>query len=122
VDNSIFCSLDNDEMSPIFLGAFITDLETLPAWTTRYRAQKNALITGASRKGTRIRLFHPPAAGRVMRGFEGLHVGDRVHVQLVGTDGECGFINFPSRGREGGLRFACPAMKIGHDKNRNLLF
>ncbi|HMK77528.1 MAG TPA: hypothetical protein VK568_15305 [Thermodesulfobacteriota bacterium] len=28
-------------------------------------------------------LFHPPVEGKVIRGFEGLDVGDRVRVQLM---------------------------------------
>ena len=32
--------------------------------------------------------------GKLMRGFEGLDVGDRVRVQLIGTDVEQGFIDF----------------------------
>jgi hypothetical protein len=37
----------------------------------------------------------PPAVeGKVIRGFEGLDVGDRVHVQFIGMDVERGFIDF----------------------------
>ena len=36
----------------------------------------------------------PPAEGKLIRGFEGLDVGDRVRVQLIGTDVERGFIDF----------------------------
>jgi len=32
--------------------------------------------------------------GKVIRGFEGLDVGDRVRVELIGTDVERGFIDF----------------------------
>ena len=32
--------------------------------------------------------------GKLIRGFEGLDVGDRVRVQLTGTDVERGFIDF----------------------------
>jgi len=40
--------------------------------------------------------------GKLMRGFEGLDVGDRVRVELMGTDVERGFIDFArSGGREG---------------------
>jgi exoribonuclease-2 len=53
-----------------------------------------AIITGASEKGTYARLFSPPAEGRVVRGEEGLDVGDRVTVRLVATNPEAGFIDF----------------------------
>ena len=56
-------------------------------------------VTGASEKGTWVRLFHPPVAGKVIRGFEGLDVGDRVRVGLIGTDIERGFIDFVRAGR-----------------------
>jgi VacB/RNase II family 3'-5' exoribonuclease len=54
----------------------------------------DGLVTGASSKGTWVRIFHPPIEGRVVRGFEGLDVGDRVRVRLVETDPERGFIDF----------------------------
>jgi exoribonuclease-2 len=56
-----------------------------------------ALVTGASAKGTWVRLLHPPVEGRVVRGFEGLDVGDRVTVKLEHTDVERGFIDFSRR-------------------------
>jgi len=37
---------------------------------------------------------NPPVEGKPVRGFEGLDVGDRVLVQLIGTDVERGFIDF----------------------------
>jgi exoribonuclease-2 len=57
-----------------------------------------ALVTGASAKGTWVRVLRPPVEGRVVRGFEGLDVGDRVRVKLEHTDVERGFIDFSRRG------------------------
>jgi exoribonuclease-2 len=37
-------------------------------------------------KRSGARLFHPPVEGKLIRGFEGLDVGDRVCVELIGTD------------------------------------
>ena len=54
----------------------------------------DAVVTGASDKGTWVRLFQPPTEGRMERGFQGLDVGDRVRVKLVHTDIERGFIDF----------------------------
>jgi VacB/RNase II family 3'-5' exoribonuclease len=54
----------------------------------------DAIVTGASPKGVYVRLVHPPAEGRVVRGEEGLDVGERVSVTLLGTDVERGFIDF----------------------------
>jgi exoribonuclease-2 len=53
-----------------------------------------ALVTGASAKGTWVRLLRPPVEGRVVHGFEGLDVGDRVTVKLEHTDVVRGFIDF----------------------------
>jgi exoribonuclease-2 len=51
-------------------------------------------VTGASAKGTWVRVLRPPVEGRIVRGFEGLDVGDRVTVKLERTDVERGFIDF----------------------------
>ncbi len=58
----------------------------------------DAIVTGASEKGTWVRLFHPPVEGKLLKGFEGLDVGDRVRVELTGTDVERGFIDFSRAG------------------------
>ncbi len=58
----------------------------------------DALVTGASGKGTWVRIFQPPVEGRVVRGFERLDVGDHLRVELVHTDVQRGFIDFvPAR-------------------------
>lgn len=54
----------------------------------------DAIVTGASQKGTWVRIFHPPVEGRLERGFEGLDVGDRLRVRLIHTDASRGFIDF----------------------------
>jgi exoribonuclease-2 len=54
----------------------------------------DAIVTGASPKGTYVRLRRPPAEGRVVVGERGLDVGDRVKVRLVSTDPARGFIDF----------------------------
>jgi hypothetical protein len=57
------------------------------------------IVTAASEKGTWVRLFDPPLEGKLIRGVEGLDVGDRVRVELIGTDVERGFIDFAQEGR-----------------------
>jgi len=54
----------------------------------------DAIVTGASAKGTWVRLVQPAIEGRLERGFEGLDVGDHARVTLVQTDVERGFIDF----------------------------
>ncbi|MCE5245613.1 RNB domain-containing ribonuclease, partial [bacterium] len=56
------------------------------------------IVTGAADKGTWVRIFHPPVEGRLVRGFQGLDVGDRVVVELLGTDVDRGFVDFARRG------------------------
>jgi len=53
-----------------------------------------AICTGAADKGTWVRIFHPPIEGRLLYGYEGVEVGNRLKVQLVHTDAEKGFIDF----------------------------
>ena len=53
-----------------------------------------AIVTGASSKGTWARVLHPPVEGRVVRGEQRLDVGDRVRVKLLATDVERGYIDF----------------------------
>ena len=53
-----------------------------------------AVVTGASEKGTWVRLLRPPVEGRLCLGFQGADVGHRVRVELVSTDVERGYIDF----------------------------
>jgi len=62
--------------------------------SSRIGAVFEAVVTGASPKGTWVRLEDPPIEGRLERGFEGRDVGDRLRVKLVHTDVERGFIDF----------------------------
>jgi exoribonuclease-2 len=99
------------------------DLEDLAAWLTdRERASQKverfmrkaaaavllqdrigeifeALVTGASEKGTYARIKAPPVEGRVMEGAGGLAVGQRVRVRLIRTDPYNGYIDFACIGR-----------------------
>jgi exoribonuclease-2 len=54
----------------------------------------DAVVTGASEKGTWVRIFDPPAEGKLVHGFDGLEVGDKLRVKLISTDVERGFIDF----------------------------
>ena len=61
---------------------------------SRTGEQFTGLITGASDKGTWVRLLNMPVEGRIVRGFQGVDVGDKVRVQLVSVSVEKGYIDF----------------------------
>ena len=62
--------------------------------SSRIGQQFDGIVTGASDKGTWVRVSSPMAEGKIVKGFEGLDVGDPVHVKLVHTDVAKGFIDF----------------------------
>jgi exoribonuclease-2 len=53
----------------------------------------DGFVTGASPKGTWVRVIDPPVEGRVVQGADDLDVGDAVRVRLVAADPERGFID-----------------------------
>jgi VacB/RNase II family 3'-5' exoribonuclease len=65
---------------------------------SRIGEQFDAIVTGASSKGTWVRLLQVPVEGKVVQGFSGLDVGDRVRVQLIDTNVERGYIDFKQVG------------------------
>lgn len=54
----------------------------------------DSIVTGASEKGTWVRLLNIPVEGKLVDGFEGLDVGEQVRVQLIDTNVERGYIDF----------------------------
>jgi VacB/RNase II family 3'-5' exoribonuclease len=66
---------------------------------SRIGEQFDTLVTGASSKGTWVRLLKMPVEGRLVHGFEGIDVGDRIRVQLISVDVERGYIDFRKVGR-----------------------
>ena len=60
----------------------------------RIGQQFNGVVTGASEKGTWVRISEPIAEGKVVKGSSGLDVGDRVRVRLIDVNPERGFIDF----------------------------
>ena len=65
---------------------------------SRIGEQFDAIVTGASDKGTWARLLNIPVEGKLVHGFEGLDVGDRLRVQLTAINVERGFIDFKTVG------------------------
>jgi len=64
----------------------------------RIGEQFDAIVTGASEKGTWVRLLNPPVEGKLISGFEGMDVGHRLKVALVHTDVARGFIDLKKIG------------------------
>jgi hypothetical protein len=67
---------------------------------SRIGEQFDALVIGASEKGTWVRLLTVPVEGKLMQGFEGLDIGDRIRVQLISTNVKRGFIDFKQVGSD----------------------
>lgn len=65
---------------------------------SRLHERFEALVTGASAKGTWVRLLSLPTEGKLIQGFGGLDVGDRIRVELIAIDVERGFIDFKAVG------------------------
>jgi ribonuclease R len=61
---------------------------------SRLGEQFDSIVTGASEKGTWVRPLTVPVEGKLVQGFEGLDVGDRLRVQLTSVDVQQGFIDF----------------------------
>jgi len=67
----------------------------------RIGEQFDGIVTGASEKGTWVRLLSMPVEGKLVYGFAGVDVGDRLRVQLIETNVEAGFIDFKKVGGKG---------------------
>ncbi len=62
----------------------------------------DALVTGASDKGTWVRVLKPAVEGKIVQGTHGLDVGDRVRLKLIEVNVEKGWIDFANAGRHSG--------------------
>lgn len=63
-------------------------------FATRIGERFEAIVTGAAQKGTWVRILNPPIEGKLVTGADGADVGDRLKVELVGTDVMLGHIDF----------------------------
>jgi len=54
----------------------------------------DGVVNGSTDDGIWVRIFSPPADGKLVSGDGALRVGDKVRVKLVGTNVERGFIDF----------------------------
>ena len=61
---------------------------------SRIGEQFDSIVTGASEKGTWVRVLNIPVEGKLVSGFDGIDVGDRIRVKLTSVDVQQGFIDF----------------------------
>ncbi len=54
----------------------------------------DAIVTGDNDVGTFARILRPPVDGRIVRGEQGVDVGDKVRVKLLSANPRNGFIDF----------------------------
>jgi exoribonuclease-2 len=57
-----------------------------------------AVVTGVTPKGVFVRVIDPPAEGLLVRGQQGVDVGDQLRVKLVNTDPQLGYLDFARQG------------------------
>lgn len=54
----------------------------------------HAIVTGASEKGTWVKIKEPPVEGKLVKGYQNCNVGDKIQVKLMDVDVGSGFIDF----------------------------
>lgn len=65
---------------------------------SRIGEQFESIVTGAADKGTWVRLLSVPVEGKLIQGFAGVDIGDRIRVKLLSVDVDKGFIDFQKVG------------------------
>jgi exoribonuclease-2 len=89
------CTLQEDDINKVERQANKTAVALLLSGQIGQRHE--GLVTGASSKGTWVRLLDIPVEGRLASGYAGLDVGDRVRVELDAVNVEKGYIDFRRR-------------------------
>ena len=64
------------------------------AMASRIGQTFDGIVTGASSKGTFVRILNPRVEGMLVQGQQGLDVGDSLKAKLVRTDVQRGYIDF----------------------------
>jgi exoribonuclease-2 len=92
IEHAAWCT-DRDKMSKK-VERFMQKVAAAILMDGRVGEVFEAIVTGASEKGTYVRLMDPPVEGRVVRGFERMEVGNTVRVRLTDLDPYQGHIDF----------------------------
>lgn len=64
------------------------------AMSSRIGQAFDAIVTGVNAHGTFVRVLQPPVEGLLALGQTGVDVGDKLHVKLLRTDVQRGYIDF----------------------------
>jgi len=64
------------------------------AMSSRIGEVFDGIVTGVTPQGTFVRVLKPPVEGLLAQGQQGADVGDRLHVKLIRTDVQRGYIDF----------------------------
>ena len=88
------CTLNEDEANKIERQVGKSAVALL--LQSRIGEQFDAIATGASPKGTWVRLLSIPVEGKLVAGYAGVDVGHRLRVELISVDVEKGYIDFKS--------------------------
>jgi len=87
-----YCTLKEDDANKV--ERIVAKSAAAMLLSSRIGNRFDAICTGASNKGTWVRVFHPPIEGRLLHGYEGIDVGNRLTVKLIHVDIDKGFIDF----------------------------
>ncbi len=87
-----YCTLKEDDVRKV--ERLVEKAANAMLMETRIGDVFDAIVTGASPKGTWVRLYHPHVEGKLVNGYRGLEVGHRLKVRLIQIDIEEGFIDF----------------------------
>ena len=91
IEHAAWCT-DRDKSSKK-VERFMRKVEAAMIMQGRVGEIFDAIVTGASEKGTYVRLMDPPVEGRVTRGAERMTVGQKVRVRLINLDPAQGHID-----------------------------
>ena len=87
-----YCTLKEDDANKV--ERIVAKSAAAMLLSSRIGASFEAICTGAADKGTWVRIFQPPVEGRLLHGYEGIDVGNRLKVKLIHIDVNQGFIDF----------------------------
>ena len=92
IDLAKYCTLKEDDANKVERQVAKSAAALL--LSPRIGDRFDAICTGAADKGTWVRIFQPPIEGRLLHGYEGIDVGNRLKVKLIHVDVNQGFIDF----------------------------